>query len=570
MLRRARWLGQPGLFLLLVLFGLILHRKALTVFFSLDDLLFLERVDGLVAWASEYPLRRLLSVRLFFTAAWRLFGDRAELYHVFIIVLHGACGWLVALLGRRLGLREGPAALAGLLLVASPVAFTSLHWISGVQEVFFAFFALITALCLTRDGLAWSIGALISYLLLMLSKEAGFLLLPVLPFLLPTSRRRRLWLAGIGLLAGILLLFAGGAVQERPYGHPYETVYGVNVFWNLLTYLAWLARPWVAFPDQVPEFQPALWRWGLLLPALLALLAWRRRDWAPQMGRAALLFLLLLMPVLPLVRHSYFYYLYVPLIPLWLLAAAGLGRLPQRLRLVTVIAPLLLVALTYWQADQRRTARIGGNLLADPMLRYGQMVGTAVTDLRAAPGERQGDAIILTPFIGQAVDLAKGLRAPEGARHVRFLPIEKALHGGLDLRLFFPGFESVRFVPDLDGSVDVDWQEGELYWTWGQARLGYLGRGTRGRVELSRVFFGQRDFARARREIELLLSLRPNDPDRLYDLGVISLAEGKGAGVQEVRQRLEELAGAEEPPGRASRALRDYLRMLRESGAPDG
>ena len=63
-----------GFLLLTFLVTFVLHRSALSVFFGQDDLLFLQRVEGLDPWPGG--IRRILSVRTFFTVCWRVFGDR--------------------------------------------------------------------------------------------------------------------------------------------------------------------------------------------------------------------------------------------------------------------------------------------------------------------------------------------------------------------------------------------------------------------------------------------------------------------------------------------------------------
>ncbi len=152
------------IFLLAVTFAL--YREALGVFFSLDDLLFLQAADGVAGFPRG--LRRILSVRGFFTACWNLFGDRAHLYHVVALSFHAGSGLLLALIGRRLGLRDLAAAALGLAFVASPMAFTCLHWISGVQEVGLAFFSFLAVLFLLRNRTAYDAAALMAFVLALL------------------------------------------------------------------------------------------------------------------------------------------------------------------------------------------------------------------------------------------------------------------------------------------------------------------------------------------------------------------------------------------------------------------
>ena len=544
------------LFLLALTFAL--YREAFGVFFSLDDLLFLQAADGV----AEFPrgLRRVLSVRGFFTACWHLFGDRAQLYHLVILSLHAGSGLLLALIGRRLGLREIAAAAVATAFVVSPVAFTCLHWISGVQEVGLAFFSFLAVLFLLQNRTVYDGAALGVFVIALLCKEAGFLLLPVLALILPMTRRRR-WLVGVGsLVLGILVLVLAGALEQRPKGNPYETVYGANVLWNFLTYTAWIVRPWQYFPDQVPEFQPALWRWGLALPALLALVVWRRRDWAPAIGKCALLFFILLLPVLPLLRHSYYYYLYLPMAPLYLLAVLGIERLPRRAGRAVFALPLLLLLIAGWQGEKRRGDHLRDGMLLDPMLRYAEMAGEAVASFRSAPVPVKGDVLVTVPFLGESVDLAKGLRRTANMRNVRFLPVQKALRDGDAILLFFPEMKSVQFVYDID--EETRWEDRQIFMLTGTADFNYLGVGEAARYELSRIFFRYRDYARAQREVELLLARNPANSNLVYDLAIAGIAQGDQPLLERAAARLDSMARAESAPRAASENLRKLAETL--------
>lgn len=557
---------RDTLFLLfLMLLSVAAYWPALGLFFSLDDALFLMRADGLDEWGDG--TRRLLSVRLFFTAGWRLFGENPAPFHLLILLMHGANAWLLGRVARRLGLPGNGPTVAALLFVATPVAFTCLHWISGVQDVMMAFFALLAALFWLRDDWRSGLLALLFAAAAVLGKEPAALLLPAMALVLPGDRKRRILLGGAALLMGAALLWTGGAFAPKPANHPYATVYGVNLFWNLLTYHAWLLRVWDVFPDSAPQFRPELWRWGLALPLLLGGLALWRRDWAPAIGRAALLFLVLLLPVLPLVRHSYLYYLYLPLAPLLLLVAAGLQRLPRRLAALAFVLPVLLLALTLWRADARRTQTLSSSLLADPVLRYGGILEDTVIKLRSEKPSLRGDVVVLTPF-GQrsAVNLAKGLRAEANSRRVQFLPVDRATYEGKVLPLFFPGLKSFVIVDDLPIGTEIDWESAELFLLAGVTQFTYLGRGEAGRYALSRQFFRYEEYERARREIELLLERHPGDPDRLYDRGAIALAEGNLEVLADSWRALRRLASTESTSGNAVAALRALAASLTRAG----
>lgn len=549
--------------LALVIVTAVLGLPALRVFFSLDDHLFLERAAGLVPW--DEGIRRLLSVRVFFTAAWRLFGDNAAGYHLAVLSIHALNGWLVTRVARRLGLGGSAAAAAGLAFVAAPAAFTVLHWISCIQEALLACGALLTTL-LVMDGRLPA--ALAASVLVLLCKESGALLLPALALALPMTRRRRLLLGAGGVAVAAALLAVMGAFAPRAAGNPYETALGPNILANLFTYLAWLGRPWDWFPDRVAAPAPQLWAWGLVPIAAAVAVAWGSPVRRRALLRGALVFLALLAPVLPLVRHSYLYYLYLPLVPVWILAAAALDAAPGRLRRAVWALPVCLVLLSGWQGQQRRTATIAEGVLADPVLRYAATARGMVVDLRAAGAE--GDLLIVGPPAAGPVDLVgAGDPASEAAREV-FLLAGRALDDGRSVPVFLPKVTSAELLVDIGEATP--WRDRKLYLTRGEGRLHHLGDGPAGRRKLSAYFFRTGDLPRARREVGALLALAPDDPFLIGDLGAIALAEGRTAEADSILTQLDELVRRETVPGGAAASRDDLARRIaaergREAGA---
>jgi hypothetical protein len=535
------------LFLLVLVF--ILYWPALRVFFSTDDLQFLLKVAGIDE--NTLGFRRFMSVRLFFGAAWRFFGNRPWPYHLVVLFLHAANGWIVYLLARRLGLKNTAACAASILFTVAPTAFTPLHWISGIQEVSMTFFALIAAyFYLGRSGLSAAV-SLASACLSMLCKESSFLLLPALAVLMPASRKRRLILATGGLVLGILILAAVGSLTPRPRGDAYETVLGLNILWNLLTYSAWLARIWDYFPDRITEYQEGLAGWGLILPLLLGLTFWRYSKSRRPIVHASLLFVLLLLPVLPLVRHSYFYYLYLPLVPFWLLVGSLLGNIPRR-SLAAGILVLFILHAALLGMRHRRAINEGG-VLADPILRYAALAENAVESIRETNGVTQGHLLVMAPSVQHSVDLAKGLRGSETAGRKTYLLVERALIGGRALKIFFPAIETVTFQTP-QGETPA-WHDKQLYWTYGPGEIIYLGYGEEGRFNLVQLCMSSGDYNRAEVEVRAILGHRPDNPGLIFMLGQIALKQGNEAKLESALEQLESLANEEARPGMATKAL---------------
>ncbi|MBC8367191.1 hypothetical protein H8E52_07265 [bacterium] len=545
------------LFPALVLLALALYAPILGVFFSLDDFEFLLRASGQEPWPDG--IRRILSTRLFFSAAWGLFAERAELYHLTQLLLHLASSWMIILIARRLKLVAMAGVTAAALFLVTPVAFTSLHWISGIQELSMAYFALLAAWLALGKGLKSAVLSLIAFAAALLCKESAALLLPAMAMLLPGDRLRRLLLGAGGLVMAAILLTLVGAFTPKFSGDPYETGYGMNLLWNLLSYLAWLARPWDYFPDRVPQFQKSLAPWGLVLPAAALFAYLKFKSARASILKVAAIFLLLLLPVLPLLRHSYLYYLYLPLVPLWLLLGEGLSRASVARKWILLVSVSLIALGSSWLASERRHAELGGGLLEDPMIRYAQLAENAVESATESESAPEGDMLILVPFLGESQTLGDRLRDLEGGQKVQFLPVDRALLAGRALRLFFPKVNHVEFAYEVP--TDDKWRSQHIWWTFGQGQLGVLGFGEQGRHALARLLFEKGEPTRAAHEIQALLNLHPDDANLLYDLGRLELAAQNSEKAFEILKRLETMASHESADDNLKRAHLDLQKL---------
>jgi hypothetical protein len=547
--------------LFILLLTLALYLPALRVFFSLDDFRFLLRAAGF----EDYPdsFKRLVSIKLFFGAAWRLFGTTPWPYHLVVLVLHAANARLLYILARRLGLKQIAACAASILFVATPVAFLPMHWISGIQEVTVTFFALISAYFFLGRGNISIAVSLAAAGLALLCKETSFLLLPVLALILPTTNRRK-WILGLGgLLLGVGMLWAAGALTPRPAGDPYESALGVNVLWNLFTYNAWIVRVWDYYPDKTAEFQTGLAVWGLILPALLGFLAWRYPKNRRPIIRASFLFLCLLLPVLPLIRHSYLYYLYLPLIPFWLLAGSGISNLSKRSIQAGILALFIFNSVIF--GIRHRSAELREELLEDPILRYAAVAEGFVGELRAKGQVEDEKHLFLMPLSKKIIDLTKGLDDRTLGERIQFTVVEKALLDGRALRLFFPAMETTHFENISDPQFTKGWQEMHLYWVFGLGEMKYLGYGERGRFKLVESAMALAKYKEALREVSIMLELSPDNPALNYIRADIALKQGDAATLQAILEKLESMAGRETAPGEASRALNALKKLVAQS-----
>ncbi len=538
--------------------ALILYWPALSVFFSLDDLRFLLRAADL----EESPggMKRLLSVQLYFKGAWALFGARAHLYHLVTIFLHAANAYLVYMVALRLKLTRFAGFSAALLFMVSTAAFLPLHWISGIQEVSMTFFALLAAFFYLGNNNLSIVLALVTAVLSMLCKEASLLLLPGLAIIIKAPGKRRLTLGIGGLVLSIGFLIVSGSMDPRPQGDPYETVFGINILWNLLTYNTWLVRFWDYFPSRIPQYQAGLAVWGLLLPIILCVLVWRIPRSRRPTGKASLLYLILVFPILGLVRHSYLYYLYLPLIPLWLLAGAALGRMSRQKLAVSILA--LAAACSVASGILHRGTEMKKGVLLDPILRYAAIARRGVSALAGSDRIPDGKILFVRSFEGESVDLAKGLEGRTGTEHRKVHLFKVALLDGDALRLFFPGIDSVHF--EGPSGAEPGWQDMNFYGTYGVAEVIYLGFGENGRMKFVSDLMIAEMYDRADHEIDIMLENTPAHPSILFIKGRLSLIRNDSAGYDTVIHELEKLESAAFHAESASKAIFD-LESLKSS-----
>jgi hypothetical protein len=548
----------PGL----LLAALILYLPALRVFFSLDDMRFLLRAAGLEE--SAIGIKRLLSVHLYFRAAWALFGTKAHLYHLVTIFLHALNAWLVYLIAGRMKLEAASSTAASALFLVSTTVFLPAHWISGIQEVSMAFFALLAAYLYLGSGGLTAALSLTAASLSILCKEASLLTLPVLAIAVPVQRRRRLALGIGGLLLGTLYLAVSGSLEPRPPGDPYESAFGANIVLNLLTYSAWIVRVWDWFPDRIPQYRSGLAAWGMIFPVLLVAIAWRSPKTRRSLGMASLIFIATILPVLGLVRHSYLYYLYLPMVPFWILAGAYIGGRSSRRLALSIIA-----AAAVWSAVAgalRRGSEIREGVPADPVLRYAAIARRGVSSLASSGHVPEGEMLFVRSFEGDRIDLAEGLEGRTGNELRRVHLFRIALLDGEALRLFFPRIDSVRFegptaaVPGWDGM--------HFYGTYGLAETIYLGFGEEGRRRLISDSMAAGMYERAARETDIALAHRPDRPSLLFLKGQIAIKRGDTSGLEDALDRLRSIAAGGVRDGGTSGFIDRLERLSREGSLP--
>jgi hypothetical protein len=550
------------------------QRRALGGFFALDDLVIMEEVVGLREAVPR--LWRLISRTLFFGAAVPLFAPNALPYHVVSLALHVLNVVLIYrfVSGRA---RSGAAALvAASLFGASRLHFSALGSVATIGEPLALAFTLGAFLLHERGGTARRI-ALLLFACAVLSKESVVLLPAVL--LLPgadgASFRERLRHATPMLVLSALFAIAlvvssvGGAHLG---GEAYARAYGGNLFANLMTYTRWVVDPRDAFPGQVSAIDPRAVPVGALATVVLLALAWVARRAALPPAFGALWWLLALLPVLPLVHHSYLYYLYVPLAGLAMVLGGVVGwveRLaagrahrgtPIGVHLVRVAAVVIVIAHAARADDMldvRYTTRMRGTgIPLDPDLRKSEIARHAFTAVGKKLGGSHGKVAFLLPSSVRTIySTATGERmavaVPDSGSYSM---LAGALDDGRGLRALIPGVDSAAFL----SAWKPGYADFEIFSQSNTGQCFALGRGADGfaeagaalmrsgdvvparelladalgefpdhaplRYQYARTFYATGDSAAMRRELGELLRRAPGHPlaERVRDSGVAS------------------------------------------------
>jgi hypothetical protein len=466
----------------LAIAGATVHAGALATFFSQDDFAGLARARGLMPRLAG-PWR-WLSHQAFWDAMRPLAGTVPWPYHAASLAAHIGASLLAFLWIRR---RTGDAAafVGAAFLVTHVALFTSTHWIAAIGDP--AALALSCAALLVADRgdrARWA--ALPVFALALLAKESA-LAVPVVAALGALRRGERPDSATtlrplrdavrdplVVAMAGLAVAFAAYALTSDAMGArgaaddaAYSAGLGGHVFGNLWSYVSWTVNAWLptmhGFSD-AREPSGDAWAWAALGLGTLAAFApaLRRLGFA----RAALAFVALLLPVLPLRHHTYHYYLTVPLLgAAWavavLFAAPWRTRSPRRPpgapSAAAVVAAALAALLTWSGAVLVRrieTMPFGRTgLLAEPTMdraRIAANVHAGIADAHLPDGARL--ALWLPDAWARSGPPPATPEEPYTRRNLR-----SALLDGLAVRVLFPGIAEARVVDRFDPAWRDAW-----------------------------------------------------------------------------------------------------------------
>ncbi len=444
-------------------------RQAPWTFFSGDDIVHLSRAAGDAPWNGAY---RPLSEGLSFWLQYRLFGLDPLGYHLVNLALHALNVVGVYLLAVRWLGNRGAACAAAVLFGCASIAFTPLHWASGVIELLAG--ALLLAATLVhlesaRRGARWRWGAAGLALAAMLAKETAAAWPAFILWFEFRRRRGRMRVeATLPAVAATVAFVVALATSGHLARLADSSAYGVSaappvLFGNFMTYVGWCVALWEPIRDRVAAVQPAVW--PAAGAALILFFGSMRGVRAPSRFPAvagAVWFTVFLAPVLPLVSHTYLYYLYIPwiggAIAVTAVATGWLERRPARgARLTAVAALALLVGIEIRNVHARETATRNA-LPVDRTMREALLLGHAIPALREAD-LRPGTAVgFVNPVPGRHVDLLAGTVSGRG-RRVSYWALEAAMHDGTTLRLFVPGLVYRGFAT----RIPADWEDVECF-----------------------------------------------------------------------------------------------------------
>jgi hypothetical protein len=435
------------------------QRRTLDAYFSIDDLVHFERLRGLVPGSAS--LWRWVSNEAYMGGALALFGADARPYHVVNWLLHGANAALLYALVRALGGGMPGAVLASGLFSTSRLYLPAMFQAVGMGELLALTGAMGATLLALRDGVRARVLALATFALGLLAKESVAFLPAVL--LLTTGRNEsfRARLARAGPLLGLGLgyfafLYAMNARLGGARGEAYAMGFGPNLFHNLMTYCAWVADLRSPMPDARNGIDETAWKVGLwvALPLLAIAVASLRRTRVPLVGVTWAV--LALAPILPLLHHTFAYYLYAPLAGVGMALGGAVDAWVRNRAVVWAIVVSALIAHV-WRSDRLTEVRLllrvpGSDLALDSVMRKSEVAHHAAAGVeRAIRGRRNVKVLVFRPPIrqhmysattGKEISLEQAAASPVH----KYDLVTEVLDHGRALRALYPAIDTVAFT----------------------------------------------------------------------------------------------------------------------------
>jgi len=505
------------------------QRNALSAFFSLDDLFYLEQAVGIIPTLPS-P-HRFLSQTLYFRIMVGLFGPNPLPYHFVTYITHLTNVALFFSLLRLWTLPRTAAGLAAALFGTMPLSLTLLSSAIGINDELAMCLTLIALIAVRVTGAYPTVTASAAFTLALFCKES-VIFLSMLPVVVRASDqtlrsglRRALPLLVISLVVG-MLFFILRHYGLAPDSRAYAMRPGMNVFHNLTTYISWVTNLVHPMPDLVSSYHTTAWPWALVVTLALGLV-WRFLSEArPGIGLGAAWWLLGLLPVLPLRFQTFRHYLYPALPGMALAVATALTGLVEwaserwtgsRARRATtravVTIALAACSVAYaGQADRLISARLharlpGVDLSPDPVIRRREVAGRALSSIARS---LNADTRLVALFAPSGTERVFGARS---GREYRSIPtrrkaydlLAESLDQGQAIRLFFPQVDSVAFI----SSWSPRYRDYDLFMRYENGDLLGVGRGPRAHEQAAEWMLGQGWTVQTGRHLEEVLAAYP-------------------------------------------------------------
>ena len=524
-----------------VVLALWVHRATLSTYFSPDDLIYLERVQGIVPQSAT--LWRWLSGVGWFRLLFPIFGAEPFPYMLLNWLLHGAAVAAIYAWVRRAGCGALAATLAAGLFGSSRLFTTVVAQVVTVAEPLAMLLAFAALALARRPGPGALAGAVATFVAALLCKES-VMLLPVLllmPGTAPGGLPARAMRYALLMVPSVLMLayLSTPAVQAALFhDQAYQRAWGINVFHNLMTMTGWTFDQQSLAPDLLSAISATAWRvylWVVLGLVALAVAAWRTTT-LPAWGM--LWWLLTLAPVLPLLTQRYLHYLYIPTAGLamalgavfeWVLAGGAGGEAsPVRRRAGrAALAWVLAVALLAGHAlrsdaliRERATLKLATvDLPVDPFVRKSMTAGRAAAAVRKATAGRRVNAVFVIPELGATPKLAEIFHSILGE--------------GLALKAVCPNLDSVAFVPRWSPA----YEDFDVFYGRIDGNVVDVGRGPDAHGRLAVLLITDHFDQDARVSLAAALVAYPTDA-RLRALYAALMAAPPGASVSTVRRAI--------------------------------
>jgi len=439
---KSPWLAlTPWLAALAALVGRL---PALGAYWNQDDWGLLGRAAGVVTAPESV---RWLSRVGYWDVMWPLAGLDPVPYAWTRLLLHGMAAGGVVDLARRLGLSPLQALVAGLIMAASPLAFTSLYWAAGVQDLLAVTLAVWALALWCRPGIVAGAAAVMLAAGAVFAKETVVglpLIMLALAWWGPVRRRDGIGL-GLVLLAGAaaaLAAFLAARGFDTSANQPYALGSAAVSLGHLLTYGWWLLQPGPVFSPSPTTAMAAAGGALWLVWLLWGVVMWRRGLRVPAV--ACLGALITLGPLLPLTRHLGPDLAY-PVEPFGCLALASLLR--RRWPLGNLLVGALVLASVAWGflgMRGRLSLRDADGMPSDPVVRRTAVSWQFAQQLPKLPLNEHGLVLVQPPLSAETAAMAMDL----GEDWV----LGSALYHSLD------GVQGPRLL--LGPDVPVQWANG--------------------------------------------------------------------------------------------------------------